>query len=171
MPAHATHAAGGMDLALRNAPKQVFELIGDPRTGVADDVTKNPFGETTVDMVWHQLSNEVSSSGLLVVESLVESLLESLGQRCVPVCSREKPPWSIRPTMNTAAVKLLHHSAASSRCAGLAIAAAMRSKTACCHTQLTPTCTAGGCLPVPPCCLHACWDACKARQHPCVLLL
>lgn len=51
--------AAQTDLALRNAPKQVFELIGDPRTGVADDVTKNPFGEISVDMVWHQLSNEV----------------------------------------------------------------------------------------------------------------
>jgi hypothetical protein len=48
-----------LDLALHHAPKKVFELIGDPRTGVADDVSTNPFGDITVDMVWHQLSNEV----------------------------------------------------------------------------------------------------------------
>lgn len=47
------------NLALKNAPRQVFELIGDPRTGIADDVTHGTAGEVTVDMIWHQLSNEV----------------------------------------------------------------------------------------------------------------
>jgi hypothetical protein len=47
------------DLALENAPTQVLELIGDPRSGVADDVSSNPFGGVTVDMVHHQPSNEV----------------------------------------------------------------------------------------------------------------
>ena len=46
-------------LAIQNAPQQVFELIGDPRSGLADNVTSNAFGEITVDMVHHQLSNEV----------------------------------------------------------------------------------------------------------------
>ncbi len=45
---------------MKNAPRQVFELIGDPRSGLADDVTRPaPFGEMTVDMAHHQLSNEV----------------------------------------------------------------------------------------------------------------
>lgn len=48
-----------LSLAMQNAPRKVFELIGDPRTGLADDVTSNPFGEITVDMVHHQASNEV----------------------------------------------------------------------------------------------------------------
>nr|8A22_Yc Chain Yc, mS109 [Polytomella magna]8APN_Yc Chain Yc, mS109 [Polytomella magna]8APO_Yc Chain Yc, mS109 [Polytomella magna] len=47
------------NIAIRNAPQKVFQLIGDPRSGVADDVTHNPFGEITVEMVWHQLKNEV----------------------------------------------------------------------------------------------------------------
>lgn len=47
------------DLAKENAPTQVLELIGDPRSGVADDVTHNPFGGVTVDMVHYQPSNEV----------------------------------------------------------------------------------------------------------------
>ncbi len=55
----ATQQAGLSDLALANAPKQVFELIGDPRSGVADDTTYNPFGGVTVEMVHHQPSNEV----------------------------------------------------------------------------------------------------------------
>lgn len=48
-----------VDLAMENAPAQVLELIGDPRSGVADDVTRNSFGSVTVDMVHHQASNEV----------------------------------------------------------------------------------------------------------------
>jgi hypothetical protein len=44
---------------MQNAPKKVFELIGDPRSGLADDVRANPFGEITVDLLHHQLSNEV----------------------------------------------------------------------------------------------------------------
>ncbi|KAG1656822.1 hypothetical protein FOA52_008456 [Chlamydomonas sp. UWO 241] len=44
---------------MQNAPRKVFELIGDPRSGVADDVRANAFGEITVDMLHHQLSNEV----------------------------------------------------------------------------------------------------------------
>lgn len=47
------------DLALENAPVKVLHLIGDPRTGIADDVGSNPFGQVTVDMVHHQSSNEV----------------------------------------------------------------------------------------------------------------
>jgi len=42
-----------------NAPTKVLELIGDPRSGLADDVTHNPFGEITVDLIHHQFSNEV----------------------------------------------------------------------------------------------------------------
>lgn len=62
------------NLALANAPKKVFELIGDPRSGVADDVRSNAFGEITVDMLHHQLSNEVywykyEFSGNAMVES------------------------------------------------------------------------------------------------------
>lgn len=49
----------GLDLAMLNAPRRVFHLIGDPRTGLADDVTSGSMGEITVDMVHHQLSNEV----------------------------------------------------------------------------------------------------------------
>lgn len=47
------------DLAQANAPTQMLELIGDPRSGVVDDVTRNSFGGLTVDMVHHQPSNEV----------------------------------------------------------------------------------------------------------------
>ncbi|GLC34890.1 hypothetical protein PLESTM_000250800 [Pleodorina starrii] len=47
------------DLVVRNAQQRVLQLIGDPRTGVADDTTTNPFGEVTVDMVHYQPSNEV----------------------------------------------------------------------------------------------------------------
>uniref|UniRef100_A0A7S0VA47 Uncharacterized protein n=1 Tax=Polytomella parva TaxID=51329 RepID=A0A7S0VA47_9CHLO len=46
------------NIAIRNAPQKVLQLIGDPRSGVADDVTTNPFGEITVEMIWHQLNNE-----------------------------------------------------------------------------------------------------------------
>jgi hypothetical protein len=46
-------------LAMQNAPKRIFELIGDPRSGLADNVTNNPFGDLTVDMIHHQFSNEV----------------------------------------------------------------------------------------------------------------
>ncbi|KXZ45193.1 hypothetical protein GPECTOR_57g483 [Gonium pectorale] len=47
------------DLVAENAPRRVFELIGDPRSGIADDTTTSPFGEVTVDMIHHQQSNEV----------------------------------------------------------------------------------------------------------------
>lgn len=47
------------DLAMANAPKRVLALIGDPRTGVADDTSNNPFGDVTVDMIHHSLTNEV----------------------------------------------------------------------------------------------------------------
>lgn len=47
------------DLAATNTPQRALQLIGDPRSGVVDDTTQNPFGEVTVDMVHHQLSNEV----------------------------------------------------------------------------------------------------------------
>ncbi|GFR43188.1 hypothetical protein Agub_g4180 [Astrephomene gubernaculifera] len=47
------------DLATQNAPQGYFGLIGDPRTGIADDMTTNPFGEVTVDMIHHQSKNEV----------------------------------------------------------------------------------------------------------------
>ncbi|GIL49442.1 hypothetical protein Vafri_5773 [Volvox africanus] len=50
---------GRWDLAAQNAPQRVLQLIGDPRTGIADDTTTNPFGEVTVDMVHYQPSNEV----------------------------------------------------------------------------------------------------------------
>jgi hypothetical protein len=44
---------------MENAPSRVLQLIGDPRTGVADDVSENPFGTVTVDQVHYQRSNEV----------------------------------------------------------------------------------------------------------------
>lgn len=47
------------DLALENAPVKILELIGDPRTGVADDVTTDSLGSVTCDLVHHQDSNEV----------------------------------------------------------------------------------------------------------------
>ncbi|GIL73658.1 hypothetical protein Vretimale_5458 [Volvox reticuliferus] len=50
---------GRWDLATQSAPQRVLQLIGDPRSGIADDTTINPFGEVTVDMVHYQPSNEV----------------------------------------------------------------------------------------------------------------
>ncbi|KAL6759911.1 hypothetical protein V8C86DRAFT_2563762 [Haematococcus lacustris] len=48
------------DLARANAPTQVLELIGDPRSGVVDDVTRSPAGSSVmVDMIHYQQSNEV----------------------------------------------------------------------------------------------------------------
>ncbi|EFJ42573.1 hypothetical protein VOLCADRAFT_107208 [Volvox carteri f. nagariensis] len=47
------------DLLSQNAPQRVLQLIGDPRSGIADDTITNPFGEVTVDMVHYQPSNEV----------------------------------------------------------------------------------------------------------------
>lgn len=44
---------------MANAPRKVFQLIGDPRTGIADDTSTNPFGEITCEMLWHQVTNEV----------------------------------------------------------------------------------------------------------------
>lgn len=51
--------APSVDVALGNVPRKVLQLIGDPRTGVADDTTTAPFGDMSVDMIWHQPSNEV----------------------------------------------------------------------------------------------------------------
>jgi hypothetical protein len=50
----------GTNWALRNVPSKVFHLIGDPRTGVADDTTRKPFGETTVDLLHEQFRSQVS---------------------------------------------------------------------------------------------------------------
>ncbi len=58
--AHFSSSAEVPDLATANAPTKVLELIGDPRSGVADDVTNNPFGGVTVDMVHHSVSKEGS---------------------------------------------------------------------------------------------------------------
>jgi hypothetical protein len=48
----APHGDGAVpDLALQNAPLRLLQLIGDPRSGVADDVAStNPFGAPSVSL-------------------------------------------------------------------------------------------------------------------------
>ena len=50
----------GVDVLAEGAPRRYFQLIGDPRTGVADDTTHDIFGDIQVEHVWHQESNEVN---------------------------------------------------------------------------------------------------------------
>jgi hypothetical protein len=47
----------GFSIAAAGAPYPVHRLIGDPRTGVADDTTEPLFGEPSVELVWEQQSN------------------------------------------------------------------------------------------------------------------
>ncbi|KAG2486199.1 hypothetical protein HYH03_015161 [Edaphochlamys debaryana] len=47
------------NLATANAPRRVFQLVGDPRSGLADDTSTAPFGQVTTDLVHYQPSNEV----------------------------------------------------------------------------------------------------------------
>ncbi len=41
-------------------PPRVHQLIGDPRTGVADDTTTNPFGSVEVEQIWTQDQQELT---------------------------------------------------------------------------------------------------------------
>ena len=50
----------GVDVLAEGAPRRYFQLIGDPRTGVADDTTQDIFGDIQVQHVWHQESNQVN---------------------------------------------------------------------------------------------------------------
>ena len=50
----------GVDVLAEGAPRRYFQLIGDPRTGVADDTTQDIFGDIQVEHVWHQESNQVN---------------------------------------------------------------------------------------------------------------
>lgn len=52
-----TPGSAGVDLALQNAPSKYLQLIGDPRTGIADDTLRNPFGELQSELIWLQESN------------------------------------------------------------------------------------------------------------------
>jgi hypothetical protein len=40
-------------------PHRLHQLIGDPRSGVADDTTQALHGELSVEWLWHQQTNEV----------------------------------------------------------------------------------------------------------------
>eukprot|EP00798_Chlamydomonas_sp_ICE-L_P000059 gene59-12878_t len=90
------------DLAFQNAPQQVFELIGDPRTGVADDVSRpSPFGEMSVDMIHQQSSNEVywykyEFAGGAVKESHRNSRLSDASKNLMYILRAKDPNrWSI----------------------------------------------------------------------------
>ncbi|KAG2429292.1 hypothetical protein HXX76_011060 [Chlamydomonas incerta] len=48
-----------LDVAASNAPQRLLQLVGDPRSGVADDTAASAFGEVTVELLHHQPSNEV----------------------------------------------------------------------------------------------------------------
>ncbi|PNW81652.1 hypothetical protein CHLRE_06g254600v5 [Chlamydomonas reinhardtii] len=48
-----------LDVAASNAPQRLLQLVGDPRSGVADDTSSPAFGEVTVELLHHQPSNEV----------------------------------------------------------------------------------------------------------------
>lgn len=48
------------DAAASSALPRVHQLIGDPRTGIADDTTTAPFGNVQVEWVWRQESNQVN---------------------------------------------------------------------------------------------------------------
>ncbi|KAG2437603.1 hypothetical protein HYH02_011243 [Chlamydomonas schloesseri] len=52
-----TAAATGR--AATAAGERLLQLVGDPRSGVADDTSASAFGEVTVEMLHHQASNEV----------------------------------------------------------------------------------------------------------------
>ncbi len=42
------------------APRRALELVGDPRTGIADDTTTAPLGAPTAEFVHQNTSNLVS---------------------------------------------------------------------------------------------------------------
>ncbi|KAI8464465.1 MAG: hypothetical protein J3K34DRAFT_491425 [Monoraphidium minutum] len=48
----------GFDAARQGLPVRVHQLIGDPRTGVADDTTQPLHGDLAAEWIWHQQTNE-----------------------------------------------------------------------------------------------------------------
>ena len=47
------------DAAVEGRPVRVHQLIGDPRTGIADDTTQPLHGDLSVEWIWHQDVNSV----------------------------------------------------------------------------------------------------------------
>jgi hypothetical protein len=53
LAAHGVYVSSGFDAAEEGAPLAVHQLIGDPRTGVADDTTTTPWGaDVSMEWVW-----------------------------------------------------------------------------------------------------------------------
>jgi hypothetical protein len=48
------------DAARASQPVRLHQLIGDPRTGVADDTTQALHGDLSLQWIWHQTSTDVS---------------------------------------------------------------------------------------------------------------
>jgi hypothetical protein len=57
LAAGAPQAPAYYDAAEAGAPLAVHQLIGDPRTGVADDTTTAPLGAPMVEFMWENESN------------------------------------------------------------------------------------------------------------------
>lgn len=47
------------DAAEGGLPVRLHQLIGDPRTGVADDTTQQLHGDLSIEWIWHQTTNDV----------------------------------------------------------------------------------------------------------------
>jgi hypothetical protein len=57
---HGVYVSSGFDAAEEGAPVAVHQLIGDPRTGIADDTTTSPWGaDVSMQWVWSSASNGV----------------------------------------------------------------------------------------------------------------
>jgi hypothetical protein len=52
--------SGAYSIADEGAPLTVNQLIGDPRTGIADDTTTAPWGDMSMEHVWYQEDSEVN---------------------------------------------------------------------------------------------------------------
>lgn len=48
------------DAAAASAPPRELRLIGDPRSGVADDTTQPLHGDLSIEWLWHQETVDVS---------------------------------------------------------------------------------------------------------------
>lgn len=48
------------DAAEQGRPVRTHALVGDPRTGVADDTTQPLHGDLSVEWIWHQQTTETS---------------------------------------------------------------------------------------------------------------
>jgi hypothetical protein len=51
---------GAYDAAEAGLPVRLHQLIGDPRTGVADDTTQPLYGDLSIEWIWHQNTTGVN---------------------------------------------------------------------------------------------------------------